>query len=85
MAAINRLNTQQQMNSIMRRFFMVRLLAHQKEIDKPWGLPTAPAAPSGTKWATWMINQMMSQIDPSVIHPVQQSREHQSTLLPENN
>ena len=72
--AINFLATHQKMNSILRRYFLVRLLMHLKEIKKSWNPLDASIATSGTKKITWAINQMMSQIDSSVVHPTQQNQ-----------
>ena len=49
-------------------------MAHQKEIDKSWDLLGTSTGLSGNKRSTWVINQMMSQINPSVVHPAQQSQ-----------
>lgn len=69
--AIQRLETQQ-MNGILRRFFLVRLLGYYKETTAAWDQPTASVVSRrGTKRATWVINQMMSEVDPTVIHPAQ--------------
>ena len=75
MATIDYLNSDQRMNSIMRRYVLVRLLAHQKEIDQSWdSFQASSTSFPGIKRTTWVINQMMSQIDPSVVHPRQQSQ-----------
>lgn len=72
MDGIRRLETTQRMNGILRRFFLVRLLEYQREIHATWDDSTAlESSPPGIKRTTWVINQMMSAIDPTVVHPEQ--------------
>ena len=74
MKAINFLTMHQKLNSILRRYFLVRLLTHFKKIEKSWNPLGAAIATSGMKITTWAINEMMSLNDPSVLHPPQQSQ-----------
>ena len=72
--AIKYSNASQKMNSVLRRFFLVRLSVHYKEIDESWPSIVTTATSLGTKRTTWVLNQMMSRIDSSLVHPVQQSQ-----------
>ena len=73
MTAITYLNASQKIHSVLRRFFLVRLLGHHKRIQESWSShATAAVNTASTVQQSWVLNQMMIQIDSTVIHPNQQ-------------
>ena len=60
MTAIGYLDTSQKINSILREFFLVRLLTYQKDIDQSGAVSVGSTTSFGKKRTTWTINQMMS-------------------------
>lgn len=57
------------LNTILRRYHLVRLLQHRQAIEASWQHATA----RGVRKATWSLNQMMMQANPQVIHPSRQA------------